>query len=198
MRRPNDLYLCHHGIKGMKWGVRRYQNPDGSLTSAGKKRYLSNGEKTYKRLKKEVRRQRGEVHGGANRWASLTDIGPASKKLIDEYRENTRKYESTPEYKAWNKKIDKFNRKWDNAVYDDEEYQRQWDALMDQRPKKDFTSLGGAVTYGSEGRKYVDGYLENGGKKLSLAYIKDLGYNDSVAKQMVDKMIKSNRTLGMI
>lgn len=33
-------YLVHHGIKGMKWGVRRYQNPDGSLTAAGKKRYL--------------------------------------------------------------------------------------------------------------------------------------------------------------
>ena len=31
--------LCHHGIKGQKWGVRRFQNEDGSLTDAGKKRY---------------------------------------------------------------------------------------------------------------------------------------------------------------
>lgn len=31
--------LKHHGILGQKWGIRRYQNPDGSLTEAGKKRY---------------------------------------------------------------------------------------------------------------------------------------------------------------
>ena len=37
------LFIEHHGIKGQKWGVRRYQNKDGSLTSVGKKRYSVNG-----------------------------------------------------------------------------------------------------------------------------------------------------------
>lgn len=35
---PNDQILVHHGIKGQKWGVRRYQNKDGSLTAEGRRR----------------------------------------------------------------------------------------------------------------------------------------------------------------
>lgn len=39
MNEVRDDQIVHYGIRGMKWGVRRYQNDDGSLTSAGKKRY---------------------------------------------------------------------------------------------------------------------------------------------------------------
>lgn len=35
----DDAYLEHHGILGQKWGIRRYQNKDGTWTNAGKKRY---------------------------------------------------------------------------------------------------------------------------------------------------------------
>ena len=54
--------LKHWGIKGMKWGIRRYQNKDGSLTRAGKKRQADNLEKARqaKKAKQDEIREREE------------------------------------------------------------------------------------------------------------------------------------------
>jgi hypothetical protein len=52
--RQGDLY--HHGIKGQKWGVRRFQNKDGSLTPAGKRRYDDDGS-TVKGMKYGVKKK---------------------------------------------------------------------------------------------------------------------------------------------
>lgn len=56
-------YLVHHGIKGQKWGVRRYQNPDGSYTEAGRERYRSSGSKQLfanaKKKMSDLYRERG-------------------------------------------------------------------------------------------------------------------------------------------
>ena len=51
-------YLVHYGIKGQKYGVRRFQNEDGTLTEEGKRRYgyydRQDGTKDYKRLQKDA------------------------------------------------------------------------------------------------------------------------------------------------
>lgn len=54
-------YLAHHGILGQKWGVRRYQNPDGSLTAEGKRHQkqlqndLESGKVSREQLESELR-----------------------------------------------------------------------------------------------------------------------------------------------
>lgn len=52
----SDGELYHYGVKGMKWGVRRYQNPDGSLTAKGKKRLAKNEAYRDKLVKKSQKR----------------------------------------------------------------------------------------------------------------------------------------------
>lgn len=69
--------LRHYGILGMKWGVRRYQNEDGTLTEKGKKRYSSSKKENYKsmsdeELKKRV--QRLEMENQYNRLAEPSSI----------------------------------------------------------------------------------------------------------------------------
>lgn len=54
-----NLYLAHHGIKGQKWGIRRYQNYDGSLTQAGVKRY-ERAVENYNKAKSDYDRAKSE------------------------------------------------------------------------------------------------------------------------------------------
>lgn len=52
----DDLYLQHHGIKGMHWGVRKYENYDGTLTPAGRKRYAKLASKYDKKSSKSLKK----------------------------------------------------------------------------------------------------------------------------------------------
>ena len=70
--------LYHHGVKGQKWGVRRYQNTDGSLTNQGKKRYLS--DETKRKLKTGAKVAAG-VAGAAALGYGLYKVGRAGNRL---------------------------------------------------------------------------------------------------------------------
>lgn len=50
-------YLAHHGVKGQKWGVRRYQNEDGTLTEEGRKRYGIDKQKYFTKNVRETARR---------------------------------------------------------------------------------------------------------------------------------------------
>lgn len=76
----NELY--HHGIKGQRWGVRRYQNADGTLTAAGRRRYeVQEAKNEYKAAKSEYRQN-----------AKTLSKSGLSKNPINNYKSAKEKY----------------------------------------------------------------------------------------------------------
>lgn len=68
-----EYYIKHHGIKGQKWGVRRFQNKDGSLTKVGKERYKEDRVETKEERKKRI--ARNVAIGAAAATAAIAAIG---------------------------------------------------------------------------------------------------------------------------
>lgn len=85
--RMADLYLAHHGIKGMKWGVRRFQNDDGTLTSAGKKRYKEETVIKPRRKKKKGRFKEFVKNAAEGSAAVAMDNAKRFVKGIEKHQE---------------------------------------------------------------------------------------------------------------
>lgn len=82
----NGYYeLYHHGILGQKWGVRRYQNPDGSLTAEGKLRYKVDPKTgKYKKLNyREQKRARAKYEAEKKAEAAKKNKSPREKKITE-------------------------------------------------------------------------------------------------------------------
>lgn len=107
----NEIY--HHGILGMKWGIRRFQNDDGSLTSAGKKRYglFGSGDQHPSQgiSKKEVKKlveDYNKVNGTRFKYGKDTVV----KKGQYTYDYKGRRLKTGQEVSSSNKWVDKLNR----------------------------------------------------------------------------------------
>lgn len=84
--------LEHHGIKGQKWGIRRYQNPDGSRTALGKKRESSRNDKEKKARKADVKNRRTMSDADLKKRIERMKLEKEYKTLVDEDTAPGKKY----------------------------------------------------------------------------------------------------------
>lgn len=86
--RYDGQYLAHHGIKGQKWGIRRFQNPDGTLTQLGKVRY---GIDPKDRVERKIGKRMDEYARIADRSDTYEQksFKKGNEKIADFYKKQT-------------------------------------------------------------------------------------------------------------
>lgn len=145
----NELY--HYGVPGMRWGVRRYQNKDGSLTSAGKKRANRDMSDLSNNKKKQY-------SPNANKWVK-EDL-ERSKRLVDAGSQMTGNLKRINEDR--NKKTPKA--KMDLSNMTDKELRDQINRAFLEKQYNDMF----APQQTSKGREYASKVLENAGNVLAV------------------------------
>ena len=170
--------LAHHGILGQKWGVRRYQNEDGSLTSQGKKRYSTKeiiearkklGEEKNKLSQLEKRKS--DIESETEYRDDIYDLRLNAEDMWDS--KNNRMLTD----KEWQANWNKYDKAYKKALSENKEYSKilndidlqkktvkELETMSKTKTGKDYTGavLGalGSITVASAGMLVVD-YLMN-------------------------------------
>lgn len=159
-------YLAHHGIKGMRWGVRRFQNKDGTLTEAGKRRLMSSADKNKPRIidgnkvhEEDAARATSmlrneaatDFRNAANIAREGANITRAARDLSKQHAENER-----------NRKIARISKADLSNLSDDDLRQ------ITQRMQLERNYRNAAIDNIQTGRSHVDGLLQTAGTLLAV------------------------------
>lgn len=152
-----EYELKHHGVKGMKWGVRRYQNKDGSLTPAGQKRYdrdvrENNAKKKDNRINIDGPDPKRWVREDTSRAKGIVD---SSSSMVRELKNVERNSRPSPK----KEKMDLSN------MTDQQLRDRINRANLEKQYNEMFAP---SATKVSKGRQYVSGILDTAGTVLAI------------------------------
>lgn len=171
--------LYHHGIKGQRWGIRRYQNADGTLTDAGKKRY---GDHVENVSKKRLTKQIGNALSSGNSTAQEY-VNKQSKMAYS-------KADKTAEGKAYHRVDDHYS----NLISDLQKQHGKDAQLLITKDEMDaYNSLKRSYEKKAMEFFYSPEYKNNFASKL----LNDMGYKDTAAgrdyvKSIIEERNKNN------